>query len=511
MKKTLNIIVLFFGFILMLVSCKQTGNQVTYENPEIKAGIARISGNIEGYSSDKEMELRLLIPNPITMVPTTIEIEPDSNGMWNFEVATEFSPLFCSIMLQDESNWVADIVSFIPDKEMKINYTINDEGNWEAEIIEGTILFSEDFKSWSDLFMEMVTSGKKYDYINLDSVYRYIESPKDYVSFIMKYDLGTRLEIAQNDTVVPERGKSYMSNEIKLKVLESNLMSRQEALRLLLINTREDKSDTFKYIKPDISYYSFLEEFDLNNPMNLYNPSYSHVLRSILEDEILNIPPIAEIPIDEWLKITKSILAGLVGFDDGIFYDVLVGNVYSLQFENKLEPLSDKQKSNIQDYYGSNEIARILLRKNEDVVRLSASKSKVIINEIPDVSNEKLLETILDKYKGKVVMVDFWATWCGPCVEAMREMRTLKAELKDVTFVYITNESSPQTQWMKMLEGIGGEHYYLKEDEWDFILDKYGFSSIPTYIFFDKNGELKEQITGYPGNDKVKEIIKRLQ
>ena len=78
---------------------------------------------------------------------------------------------------------------------------------------------------------------------------------------------------------------------------------------------------------------------------------------------------------------------------------------------------------------------------------LEANKKKTgfTINEVGDVSNEELFSSIISKYRGKVILVDFWATWCGPCRMANKAMLPLKEELKgkDIVYLYITGETSP--------------------------------------------------------------------
>ena len=81
-----------------------------------------------------------------------------------------------------------------------------------------------------------------------------------------------------------------------------------------------------------------------------------------------------------------------------------------------------------------------------------------------------MFDAILANYKGKVVLVDFWATWCGPCMAAMKEMKPLKDEIKgkDVVFLYLTGETSPLVNFTQTYPTVAGEHYRVSDAQWGY-------------------------------------------
>lgn len=132
--------------------------------------------------------------------------------------------------------------------------------------------------------------------------------------------------------------------------------------------------------------------------------------------------------------------------------------------------------------------------------------------DMTDVAPENILQTILDEYKGKAVLIDLWATWCGPCRKGHKDMAPLKEQLKgkNIQFVYITSTSSPYEDWKPMLGDISGNHYYLTKGQWDHLLELYQSNGIPTYAIYDADGNLTYSTIGFPGLDKIKEEIEKV-
>lgn len=158
------------------------------------------------------------------------------------------------------------------------------------------------------------------------------------------------------------------------------------------------------------------------------------------------------------------------------------------------------------------EIHSYVHAKNEQqIAEELAGNESVFFKKYDDVAPEDILQTILDNYKGKAVLIDMWATWCGPCRAGHKTMAPLKEELKgrNIKFVYITPPSSPPTTWLEMMKDIDGDHYYLTEEQNHYILSHFESEGIPTYAIYDTKGHQTYKSIGFPGNDVIRKELEK--
>lgn len=148
-------------------------------------------------------------------------------------------------------------------------------------------------------------------------------------------------------------------------------------------------------------------------------------------------------------------------------------------------------------------------KKEESKVEPSRESSNQSVSFKKDLKTltSKDLQTILTSNKGKVVLVNFFATWCPPCRKEVPELIELYKTYKNknVEFIGIAIDDNGAEAVAPFAEKININYpLYLTTQDLNNI---YKVDAVPTTFLFDKNGKLVQTITGYVEGSELSRMI----
>ena len=123
----------------------------------------------------------------------------------------------------------------------------------------------------------------------------------------------------------------------------------------------------------------------------------------------------------------------------------------------------------------------------------------------PDIEGN---EISLTSFKGDLVYVDVWATWCGPCKAEIPSLQKLETDYhgKDITFMSVSVDTNKE-DWEKMVaeKELGGVQLWA--DGWSKITKDYAIFGIPRFMLFDNEGNVISTNAPRPSSDEIRELL----
>ncbi|MDL2282685.1 TlpA family protein disulfide reductase, partial [Parabacteroides sp. OttesenSCG-928-G06] len=474
----------------------KTDREAPLEALEFKLGKTKVNLHVTGWKEG-------YLPQPVLNINHIVnreseEVQALSVGTADFEYACDLrSTSLCYVRIGQQS------IPFYaaPGEEVDIYYdmTANSRRNSRYHAMPDIAYagFKGKFANLNMLLLENSQAMRDYN-VDIFSDESLLNMTADQFADHLLDLYNKNIEKMKQDDL-PVAIAQFVTQNLKSTTV-SYIFSMEQICESIYRRVNKVNYDTpidYKGPKYDKELFLKLKVLDLGDPLWVYSTGFAYMASSLAS-----------------AAATEERMREVLGAGTGLIQDLKIIAPEMARATSQVE-LTPEMKATFEttsnpSYYIDvyNFILEKTKRQYEEAMKAGGFEMLVT----PDVASDKILEAIVAQYKGKVIFVDFWATWCGPCLNAMKTIKPIKPEMAEmgVVSIYISNASSPYAKWVTMLPEIGGLHYYLTAEQWDVVSDKYNIRGIPTYMIFDKSGKKTFETAGYPGNDKIKEELTKI-
>lgn len=466
--------------------------------PKLVYGTATLKGKILDYQKEMIKQVKMHIESPALNI---IKIKEDGTFLAEVKVAS-----VTSVALEFPFGWIECLIA--PNEETSLIINTKELCRRQAHLQRKDKTYGEPvyFNGYLASLQQELAS------VDIDIVLKSVyymdmyndivgKSADEYKAYVLERLPSVRKEIAQSpySNACKELLNILVDLDAtgKIAMTERELKSAHIAVNKL---NREQADDYFYNTRIDTpkGYYDILKEFSSINTLKaLYGKYYASTIY------LINFLPNSLDVLKETLRTGQGPLF------DNIKFNKLYQSI------KDFTPLTAEQNVELKTF-SSPVYAEMLTQVNKEIIKkieLNKRKTGFTVNETGQVSNEDLFPSIISKFRGHTLLVDFWATWCGPCRTANKAITPMKEELKDkdIIYLYITGETSPKGTWENMITDIHGEHFRVTNEQWSFLMSNFNIRGVPTYFVVDPEGNITFKQTGFPGVDTMKkELMKAL-
>lgn len=327
--------------------------------------------------------------------------------------------------------------------------------------------------------LHYVSNKPYYDYVYGVKDFRHSISNEDYLS-LTKHKLNRLDELQQKDSI---RSVDYvwLKKLFDIRIVQGELVQKKRnVFDYDLVSDDMINNATYR----DYLVFALYYDFGLKRTQKNKDIEFKVAFDSLLVHQN-NFPPLSFYYLMNFTLEKIPSQSGLIPFKD--------------RFE-KFQQLCEVPEI-IAGFKEKNYLMfESLGNESKQFAFLNLKKKKILYNEV------------LSNFKGNIIYIDFWASWCGPCIAELPNSKMLKETYKDqkVSFAYISIDDDIGKWEKAAMKHNVMENSFLNIPAKNSIDKQYKIGTIPRYMILDKTGKIVNEDAPRPSDPKLKVILNDL-
>lgn len=424
--------------------------------------------------------------NLVSYGPVKMETELSKSGNFSFEFELDRGRELTFVF----GNKRVNIYAFPGDE---LNFEFQQEGFGKEVIVSGTgdgVVASRSLLSYNQSFGRSVVGAEQREYLQS-------ESPEVMLEYAQKLKEGQLAWLEEANTMEGLSPEFLVGMASRIEYGYANLLLTYPRYLAHYHPTEEGEEDPL-----DGSYYTFLEDIQVQNDEAIHESEYRAFASAYLQHRLTNDEE--KETSEEWsiFPVLETATSLFEGKSLGLVQASLI--LEEMKYRNPEDGMKAylmyEKDPNVGMYIEE-------LRPGYEITLALSSGQPAPEFELVDAEGKMVS---LSDFQGKVVYLDFWASWCGPCIAEMPYGKKLKQALagEEVIFVYISIDETEEA-WKKGIADNEMQGVQLWSPSGGSAAPKaYGVEGIPNYFLINRDGTINLPNPDRPSGEEVENQIR---